>query len=172
MSKIIDRVGEVYGRLTVIERDLSRKSKSGAYWICKCSCGKNISVLTNNLRSGGTTSCGCRKAEDLTGKTYGEWLVLERDNTKKDVYWKCKCSCGTVKSILAKSLKSGNSKSCGHGNSERCKEQFTKHGMRYTRFYQIWQDMSKRCYDKKNKQYENYGGRGIEVCESWREDIV
>ena len=80
-----DRVEEVYGKLTIIERDFSKNSKHGAYWICQCSCGKKLSVLTNNLRSGGTTSCGCGKAEDLSGKTYGEWRVIARDTKKKSV---------------------------------------------------------------------------------------
>lgn len=41
------------------------------------------------------------------------------------------------------------------------------HGMRYTSFYRVWQNMKDRCSNKNNKQYKDYGGRGIYVCESW-----
>lgn len=52
---------------------------------------------------------------DLTGLNFGEWTVLERDNDKKysSPYWKCKCSCGNIKSIRGSALKAGLSKSCG-----------------------------------------------------------
>ena len=54
-------------------------------------------------------------AEDLTGRTFGDWLVLERDKTRKNakVYWVCKCKqCGTIKSVRADALKRGKSLSC------------------------------------------------------------
>lgn len=73
---------------------------------------------------------------------------------------------------MTANLKNGSSTSCGHGNSERCREKFTKHGMSHTRFYYIWQDMLKRCYDENNIQYHNYGEIGITVCESWRKDFI
>lgn len=53
---------------------------------------------------------------DLTGKTYGRWLVLnialKKENTN-EIRWLCKCSCGKEKIILGSSLRRGNSKSCG-----------------------------------------------------------
>lgn len=42
-----------------------------------------------------------------------------------------------------------------------------KHGIYNTRIYHIWQQMKIRCYDKKAISYNNYGGRGIIVCEEW-----
>ena len=56
--------------------------------------------------------------EDLTGKKFGSWLVLERDNKKyktNDIRWICQCECGTVKSVLGKYLRTGKSLSCGCG---------------------------------------------------------
>jgi hypothetical protein len=172
MPKIIDYTGKTFGKLTVIKKDTTRKSKSGSFWLCKCECGNETSVLTQNLKSGKTSSCGCGKADDLTGKTFGEWTVLERDTSKKGVHWKCKCSCGVERTVSASNLRTGNSTSCGHILANELREKKTKHGMSYTRFYYIWQDMLKRCYDANNKQYHNYGARGITVCDSWREDFI
>lgn len=60
-----DETGNKYGRLLVIERDLS-KSHHDAYWICKCDCGKTISTMGNRLRNGSCKSCGCMQKELLS----------------------------------------------------------------------------------------------------------
>lgn len=88
--KLIDLTGQKFNRLLVIKRDLSRK---GVYWICQCDCGNQVSVLSQNLRIGNTQSCGCLNREkldsintiDLTGKTFGDLIVLERDYSKKEM---------------------------------------------------------------------------------------
>lgn len=52
---------------------------------------------------------------DMVGKKYGRWTVLEyagQSKGKSDLF-KCRCDCGTIKDVLGRSLKSGNSKSCG-----------------------------------------------------------
>lgn len=53
-----------------------------------------------------------------------------------------------------------------------CRDNFgrfkTKHGMYGTRLYHIWNGFTGRCFNPKNKDYENYGGRGITVCEDWK----
>ena len=61
MGRFIDLTGQVFGRLTVIERDKSVDSDKGAYWICQCECGNIVSVKSYSLRSGATKSCGCLK---------------------------------------------------------------------------------------------------------------
>lgn len=45
------------------------------------------------------------------------------------------------------------------------------HCLSGTRIYSCWTDMKRRCYNPKNKRYDNYGGRGISVCEEWRNDF-
>lgn len=61
--KIIDETGKRYGHWTVLERDTTKTSPSGCYWLCQCDCGKIVSVLGRGLRSGRSTSCGCRKSK-------------------------------------------------------------------------------------------------------------
>lgn len=55
-----------------------------------------------------------------------------------------------------------------NGDARGC---YITHGMSKTRIYQIWTDLKRRCYNPKNKRYNRYGGRGIRVCEEWRNDF-
>ena len=71
MSKLQDLTGQKFGRLTVIERDLSPHKDSHAYWKCKCNCGNEnfIVVSSDRLRRGVTKSCGCLQKE-IASKRY------------------------------------------------------------------------------------------------------
>lgn len=92
MGQFIDLTGQVFGRLTVLER-VKSTSTNYAIWMCKCSCGKTKIVRSCHLRSGTTTSCGCYQKEIASkvnsthnsSKTriYNEWSHM-----KKRCYWK------------------------------------------------------------------------------------
>lgn len=56
------------------------------------------------------------------------------------------------------------SRSCGC----TVKDNPISHNKSYTRLYDIWVNMKQRCYNPKNTHYNNYGGRGIKICELWR----
>ena len=108
-NPIILESGQVYGHLTVIE------FVGDASHLCKCDCGNTCIVKTKQLRNGTVKSCGCKsnnKFIDLTGQKIGEWTVLGK--SIKPRYWKCQCSCGTVKDIDGHELRRGATKSCGH----------------------------------------------------------
>lgn len=54
------------------------------------------------------------KAENLIGKRFGKWLVIERDNNKYErPKWICECECGNIRSVYGHSLKAGGSTNCG-----------------------------------------------------------
>ena len=116
--KAKDETGNTYGILTVLERAGSNKHGK-ALWKCRCECGKEIIVDGTSLRTGNTTSCGCRRlsAEKTEiGKQYGELTVISvagRTNAKK-ILWNCKCSCGKMVTVPTGHLHSGLVKSCGH----------------------------------------------------------
>lgn len=116
--KAKDETGNTYGILTVLERAGSNKHGK-ALWKCRCECGKEIIVDGTSLRTGNTTSCGCRRlsAEKTEiGKQYGELTVISvagRTNAKK-ILWNCKCSCGKMVTVPTGHLHSGLIKSCGH----------------------------------------------------------
>jgi len=104
------------------------------------------------------------KLIDLTGKKFGKLTVLQRvENGKSGAYWLCKCECGKTNVVSSCNLKNSAVKSCG------CLS--FKHGLRYTRLNRIWSGMIQRCYNKNANQYKNYGNRGIEVCQKWRNDF-
>ena len=96
MGKFIDLTGQIFGDLTVIERDTTVAARE-AYWKCRCSCGNIISTRGSTLRGGKATSCGCmsgkkageKMTKDLTGQTFGELTVLQKDetNTQKGAFW-------------------------------------------------------------------------------------
>jgi hypothetical protein len=48
----------------------------------------------------------------------------------------------------------------------------TKHGLAHTRFYKIYKGIKTRCYKETHMNYCNYGGRGIKVCDKWKEDFI
>lgn len=60
-----DLVGNVYTRLTVMDPSARRDKHGHAYWICECECGNVILVTGNNLKNGGTKSCGCLRSERM-----------------------------------------------------------------------------------------------------------
>lgn len=105
---------------------------------------------------------------DLTGKKFGRLLVLYKDETKNGrIYWKCRCDCGAEKIVLGQHLRSGKTISCKCASNEKIGLLKKTHGQSKTRLYQIWLGLRNRCYQIKNKSYENYGNRGITVCDEW-----
>lgn len=67
-------IGEKFNRLTIIRQDTSRKDKTRRYWMCRCDCGKWVSVSTADLKNGNTKSCGCLKRDNAKERltTHGE----------------------------------------------------------------------------------------------------
>ena len=111
------------------------------------------------------------KKLDITGQTFGRLKVIEyagQDKNKK-TKWLCKCECGNFVVCLSNNLRKGNTKSCGCLQKEKTIDASTIHGMRKNRIYNIWSLMKNRCSDKNVK---NYGGRGISVCDEWKNDFI
>lgn len=79
---------------------------------------------------------------------------------------RCKCDCGKYINVELKSLIRGTVKSCG------CTLKSERHGMSKTRIYRIWLDMKKRCFNEYCEWYCDYGGRGITVCQEWKESFT
>lgn len=127
MSRIIDMTGQQWGKLTILKRDTSRKSKQ-AYWLCRCSCGNPEirSILGTNLRKGATTSCGKCGQFELPGQQFGRLTVIEIDLEYKQkhniqvgsLYYRCRCDCGNIITAGINHLKNGNIQSCGCLNKE------------------------------------------------------
>lgn len=102
--------------------------------------------------------------KDVTNMKFGKLTPLFRG---EDSYWTCRCDCGNIKSVRINNLNSGDIKSCGCLYRE--KESKYEKGIEIfkTTEYYIYSAMKDRCYNDKNINFTNYGGRGITVCDRW-----
>lgn len=112
MPKIVNFVGQKFGKLTVKEKHGSRNNRT--LWLCQCECGNNTIVNRRYLINGDTKSCGCLKK----------------------------------------------------------KPQVNTHRMSKTPEYVTWCSIKNRCYNKNQKKYKDYGGRGIKVCDRWKNSFI
>lgn len=108
--------------------------------------------------------------KDITGQRFGKLVALsfvahKTRGSNNQSKWLCRCDCGTEKAIFRSSLLKGASTSCGcstrtaNGEASRSRK---------TPEYQAWLGMSKRCENRKSRSWPHYGGRGITVCDRWR----
>lgn len=113
------------------------------------------------------------KKVDIVGKKFNRLTVIseydKRTNAGK-VQFLCKCDCGNIIIAVGSKIKSGYTKSCRCLNKEKTSELGKSyiHKMAGTSIYTIWSSMKSRCHHIKSDSYGNYGGRGIIVCERWR----
>lgn len=170
--KVKDILGKRYGKLTVIKFVETKNRQS--YWLCKCDCG-NEKILTKNALAR-TRSCGClkHKINDLTGKKFNHLTVVRYyGRNKGKTLWECKCDCGNIKIVSSSCLLGNYTKSCGCEAKLKAKiPKVVKHGKSRTRLYKIYIKMIRRCHCEKDKDYRNYGGRGIGVCQEWKENFM
>lgn len=103
------------------------------------------------------------KFVDRTGQRFGKLIVLNHagNNALKKVLWKCRCDCGNESIVVAGSLVTGNTESCG------CIIPNFKHGGTNKGSYNSWRAMMRRCTNPKDKDYKRYGAKGISVCQEW-----
>lgn len=122
------------------------------------------------------------KREDLVGKKFGRLTVLSFDRSEGGYsFWRCICECGNEKVVRAGNLRQGTVKSCGclakeaqlkRGLTSGIGDKTRKHGGFGTKLYGVWASMIRRCENKNQKYYPDYGGRGIKVCQEWRNDFA
>lgn len=111
--------------------------------------------------------------KDLTNKKFGRLTVLETCGKKRNnMLWLCKCDCGNETKVIGTYLINGNVKSCGCLFKEIQSKGNPKHNLYNTRIYKIWRGIKDRCYNEKHVAYKRYGGRGIKMCDDWKNDVV
>lgn len=110
-------------------------------------------------------------------KRYGKLVVismLPSLNKKNNAQWLCQCDCGNTTIATTYALHSGCKKSCGCLHKEsamRTGHKNKKHGLVNSRIYHEWNAMKARCLNENNKSYPRYGGRGITVCDEWKDNF-
>lgn len=116
------------------------------------------------------------KFTDLTGRKFGSLTVLGMaedacsPNGRVRRRWNCVCDCGTEKTVYGENLTGGKTLSCGCLQRKRASQVRTKHGGTDSRLYGVWCAMKRRCYSLDVPEYHRYGGRGIVVCDEWKND--
>lgn len=119
--------------------------------------------------------------KDLIGKKFGRLTVISlhskeqriRQGVKDGYFYKynCKCECGKNIIVTREHLKSGHTQSCGCLHKEKIKK---INGLYKDnkRLYYIWRGILSRCFNKNNREYKNYGGRGISISKHWKNSFV
>jgi len=107
--------------------------------------------------------------QNLIGKKFSQLKVISylKQDKHRHQFWLCKCDCGNLCSIRDDRLKNSKTKSCGCLNSQI----HTSHGLAYHPLYSIWYGIKTRIFNTKAKDYKHYGGRGIKICDEWRDDF-
>ncbi len=112
-----------------------------------------------------------KQRQELVGKVFENVEVMEFDHSKNGrIYYKCKCLlCGNEFITRKDGLTNGHTTSCGcvrknwmhSGNLNK------RHGLYEDRAYWLWAKVKSRCYNPNCREYKNYGGRGIKMCDEW-----
>lgn len=182
-----------------LERCRKSKKEKGTttnpVYTCECLlCGKifnrNIYAIKNNKFQ----NCGCQSLQyDLSGKKFGKLLAIRPVglDEHKEMNWACKCDCGNTYVAKSYSLRIGHTTQCRECSlkqiadrnrkylllNEKEVEHHKKNGqdtLLYCpkRLRSVYTNMKTRCYNPNSKSYNNYGGRGITVCDEWQNDFV
>lgn len=117
---------------------------------------------------------------DLTGKKFGRLTALCVDHIKYKeprrlgsvVYWKCKCDCGKYSVVTTGALRGGKIKSCGCLQREMASTSNKTHGKSKSDIFKVWVKIKERCINKNCKDFKYYGGRGITICDEWKNDFM
>lgn len=112
-----------------------------------------------------------------SGQRFHKLVVLSTDEHKPGRRVHCRCDCGVEKLVPILALTKGATKSCGCRRSEMLKIRNAdpsfrpgfRHGLTKRQHYRRWRHMMARCYVEAHHAYQNYGGRGITVCEQWQD---
>jgi hypothetical protein len=157
------RRGKLFAQLTVVSREAN--DAAGRIRLrCECSCGRECIVRLSDLKSGHTKSCGCLRAATIRhrfGKIIfrrfgslavgGTVLGAEGGPITASTEWVTACDeCGKIVIATSSQLR------LGRKNCPCLKET-----------YASWRNMIQRCTNAKHRQFKDYGGRGITVCEAW-----
>lgn len=116
---------------------------------------------------------------DLTGQRFGRLTVVHDTRKRRQSYvvWLCRCDCGGITEVTSGNLRGGITRSCGCLHAEASLENIKGvrpkpvHGLSNHRLHRIWHGMKTRCYNPNNKDFKDYGARGIKICSAWLSDF-
>lgn len=108
---------------------------------------------------------------NITGQRFGRLVALGPVGKTPDakIKWLCQCDCGNCTTAVAAGLRNGHTRSCGCLYRETAKNM--THGMANDPLHDNWCSIIQRCENPSNRDFANYGGRGITIAEEWRHDF-
>ena len=107
------------------------------------------------------------------GQRFNNLTVLkEVEKSKNRRQFLCKCDCGKIGTYKLILLTTEQTKSCGCLRKNTFVERNTFHGKSRTKLNAVWQAMKQRCFNENNVNYIGYGGRGIKVCDEWKNSFI
>lgn len=110
-------------------------------------------------------------AIDISGQTFGDLTVKSYAGRRvRTALWLCRCVCGNEKTVARDKLVNGKTVSCGCKRYRKSQPAET-HGLSKRPEWVAWSAAKGRCYNPKNKRFSYYGGRGITMCDRWRDDF-
>lgn len=178
-----DCIGKHVGNWTILSRCPVNSYNGSIVFNCRCKCGKEAKLLYSTLKAGKSYSCGCMRGIlsapyttlDLLGKRFGKLTVIEKTDkrSKGSVIWKCRCDCGEICETLSNFLTHGSVKSCRKCAREKIIAAVKAANTKWKnadehRIVHILNGMMFRCYNPRSKDYPNYGGKGVKICDEWR----
>lgn len=177
-------LGKVYGDYKVVDfAKTPHKTKGGntIFWMCECvHCGDVVKKQPSSVKSGSGVKCNCQKEAEFNarwasrvGKKYNRLTIVGIEHRRgagwTKAYAVCNCDCGGTVTTQIQNVELGITKSCGCLEEEYLEK--AKDGRSVARsrspLYSTWSGMKFRCFNKKSRNYKDYGGRGITVCPDW-----
>lgn len=193
---IADYAGKKIFHVTPIEVSYERAKDGSIQWVFRCDCGKEFLAAPYRAISGHKQSCGCMQYKNIVRKDRKkgnrsrcnpEQFVGMKNNKltvigctdqqeKGRVKLHCRCDCGNEVDVLPYQFTKGKVQSCGcrrknMWNGHRDIPWMEKHGLSRTKAYHEWLAIKQRCYNPKAHNYERYGGRGIYMCDEWKDSV-
>lgn len=157
-------IGKKFGKWLVVKVEKPLYGRS-ILWAKCTQCGEVKMANKHNLLSGASTKCReCyvkeHRIKDEDCSCYS-WTLWERERTNKKRAWFVCGLCGELYNFSISCMLQGTVRQCYCQNPRKTK----------LPGYNVWSQMMRRCYNKKDSNFESYGGRGIEVVSEWHKFI-
>lgn len=171
------KIGGKYGKLTIIEQVKDPKHTKYRY---RCECGNEGIRRGDQIFKAESPSCGCdigcgkrrKKVNQIINTIINNCKIkngyyLETESGRRRLYAMCEClKCHNTFDIRYDTLKSLHGNNCPHCNIKAIGELHRK-PHRDHKLWRVWWAIKGRCYNKKDKRYDDYGGRDIKLCKEW-----